>query len=95
MITVGSLKDVISGKYTGPQVGSRVMIIQLIANGLAQFYANKCIFWLLRPFNILISLVDRSLPVMKLANFSFVRVRKTERQTRLWEKVLHSDTSRS
>ena len=95
-ITAGSLKDIISGKYTGPHVGSRVEIIQQIANGLAQLHAKQCFHGILKPSNILISLGDGSIPpMMKLANFAFVRVRKTQSQSLLWKKVLKSGSSRS
>ena len=95
-VTAGSLRDIISGKYTGPHVSSRVEIIQQIANGLAQLHAKQCFHGVLKPSNILISLaVGSTPPMMKLANFAFVPVRKTKSQSPFWKNVLKSGSSRS
>jgi CTD kinase subunit alpha len=92
----GSLRDITQGSYTGPPVGDRREIARQIVNGLDYLHRKGVFHGALKPSNILISHPDGSVPPMlKLANFAFVRVSKSRQSLPLWKKVLGSGSSKS
>ena len=71
----GSLKHLVKGTYTGPDVGDHREILRQITSGLQHLHSRKITHRDLKPSNVLISCPSSGnvRPQMKLANFGILR----------------------
>ena len=84
----GNLKDLVSGNYKGPSIGTNSEILAQITTGLDFLHSKKFFHRDLKPSNILISHPFRGIsPRVKLSNFAFSPISNPLNPLPFWKQA--------